>query len=70
MPLNAPLVQDLKLGPGEFVYEKSLTIAFKSRSLTVEDIAAALQYATQKGWVIFDSVQRIYTLTQTGFESA
>jgi hypothetical protein len=64
------LVQDLKLRPGELVYERSLIVSFKSRGLTVQDIAAGLEYATQQGWLICDPVQGIYTLTQAGFRIA
>lgn len=61
------LVQDLKLQPGGFVYEKPLGIAFQARGLTVEDINGALEHAKQQGWLIFDPVWRIYTLTPVGF---
>jgi len=61
------LVQDLKFQPGDFVYEKPLGIAFKARGLAVEDISVGLEHAKQRGWLIFDPVQRIYTLTQAGF---
>ncbi len=62
------LAQDLKLRPGDFVYEKPLGTAFRARGLTVEDIHSGLEHAQQQGWLIFDPVQRIYTLTQAGFE--
>ncbi len=62
------LVEDLKLRPGDFAYERSLRTAFEARGLAVEDIRAGLRYATQQGWVILDPAQRIYTLTRAGFE--
>jgi len=62
------VVTDLKLRPGEFVYEKPLGTAFRARGLTVEDIGAGLEHAKQQGWLVFDPVQRIYTLTHAGFD--
>jgi hypothetical protein len=61
------LVQDLKFRPGDFVYEKPLSIAF---GLTAENISGGLEHAQLQGWPIFDPVQRIYTLTRAGFEVA
>ena len=62
------LVQDLKFRPGDFVYEKPLSIAFTVHGLTVENINGGLEHAQQQGWLIFDPLQHIYTLTQAGFE--
>ncbi len=62
------LVRDLKLQPGEFVYERPLCTAFGLRGLTVEHILGGLEHARQQGWLISDPVQRIYTLTSVGFE--
>ncbi len=62
------LVTDLKLRPGEFVYEKPLATAFGARRLTFEDILAGLEHAKQQGWLVYDPVQCIYTLTHAGFE--
>lgn len=64
------LVRDLKLHPGDFVYEKSLDEAFKTLGLAAEEINGGLEHATAQGWLVFDSDQRIYTLTQTGFAIA
>lgn len=63
----AALVQDLKFRPGDFVYHKPLDIAFRARGLTVEDISGGLEHAKHHGWLIFDPVQRVYTLTHAGF---
>jgi len=61
------LIQDLKFRPGDFVYEKPLGIAFKARGLTPEDISGGLEHAQQRGWLIFNPIQRVYTLTRAGF---
>ncbi len=61
------LVNDLKLQPGQFVYEDPVHIAFKFRGLAAEDIWAGLEYAKQQEWLMFDSVRRVYTLTKAGF---
>lgn len=64
------LVQDVKLRPGDFVYETSLDRAFRAFGLTVEEITSGLDHATAQGWLVFDSAQRIYTLTQAGLANA
>jgi len=70
MDIIEALVRDLKFRPGDFVYEKPLGIAFVARGLPVDDINGGLEHAQQQGWLVFDPVQRIYTLTQAGFASA
>jgi len=60
------LVRDLKFGPGDFVYEKTVSVAFTLWGFTAEDILAGLSFAKQQRWLLFDADLLTYTLTQVG----
>ena len=60
------LVRDLHLRPGDFVYQKSLHLAFQTRGATPEQISRGVEHVIAQGWLCLDFAQRTYTLTQAG----
>ena len=64
------LIHELKLRPGDFIYRQSLDVAFTIRGMTLEELSGALECAQQRGWLVFDPVLRVYTLTEAGFALA
>ncbi len=61
------LVNDLKIRPGDYVYETPIRVAFELRGIPATDIRTGLEYASQQGWLSFDSQLRVYVLTKLGF---
>lgn len=62
------LVKDLRLQSGDTVPDQSLKEKYRARGGDGADIKTGLQYAEVQEWLVYDSQQNAWRLTELGHQ--